>query len=115
MPDNVCEDARVTNQTEVPATRPRMEDLPGWELVKAGLADIAAQRETIAAELVRSASRRLAASGFAVPAEPTRESGSRLYELIVADVGEAPAHGRYNALRRRLASFLHAVGHAHNG
>jgi len=100
--------ARWLTETHEPTDEMRFDGVPGWELVAAGLADLSAHRVTIEAELVRSASQRLESLGLSVRAnEPA--SGLRLYELVVADVGPARAHGRFNALRRRLASFLRAA------
>lgn len=90
------------------------EGLPGWEIVRVGLGDLANRRSTIAAELVASASSALRARGLSVPDRSVVTSPG-LYELIVADVGEQRAHGRYNALRRRLSSFLRAAAHARPG
>lgn len=87
----------------------QFQGMPGWELVAAGLADLRAHRVTIEAELVRSASRRLEALGIPGAQIRERRPQSDLYELVVADVGPLRAHGRYNALRRRLASFLRAA------
>lgn len=86
----------------------RYEGVPGYELVATGAADVSAGRETIAAELVRSASQRLAKLGFDIPRAEAGEA-PRLYQLIVDEVGGTRAHGRYNALRRRLASFLRSA------
>lgn len=83
--------------------------LPGWEIVSAGLADLAAGSTTAEALLVASASERLGRIGLHVPSERPVDAPARLYELLVAEVGEGAAHGRYNALRRRLASFLRAA------
>jgi helix-turn-helix protein len=82
---------------------------PGWELVSAGLSDLNAGRETIEGLLVVSAAGRLRTVGIAVRGEWNDDVPQRLYELIVEQVGEGQAYGRYNALRRRLASFLHAA------
>ncbi|MDP9222726.1 MAG: type II toxin-antitoxin system VapC family toxin [Actinomycetota bacterium] len=79
--------------------------VPGYELVPAGLLDLKEGRSTVQAALVRSASKRLAALGFDVPAWPATNAPD-LYQLVVEEVGEGRAHSRYNALRRRLASFL---------
>jgi len=84
--------------------------LPGHELVSAGLADLAAGRETESALLVAMAARRLRALGFDVP---PREGGSpdhRLYELL-SESGPN-AHSRYNALVRQMVSFARAAEHA---
>jgi hypothetical protein len=87
----------------------RFSGLPGWELVSAGLKDRAAGRQTIPALLVDSASERLARLGLPVPGSHAADATERLYRLVEAEVGETQAHSRYNALRRRLASFLRAV------
>lgn len=92
----------------------RFDTVPGWELVRAGLADIAAGRVTIEGELVRSASERLAGLGI-VADDGDLPPANRLYELVEAEVGSARAHGRFNALRRRLASFLRTAPHARTG
>lgn len=96
---------------------PEFTDLPGWELVVAGLADLEEGRETVAAMLVLSAADRLTRLGLRVPVlgEPTGEAHLRMYELLEAEVGEERAHGRYNALRRRLLSFLRAAPYASSG
>jgi hypothetical protein len=103
------------NDRASPALRSgRFDAVPGWELVRAGLADLAAGRVTIEGELVRSASERLAGLGI-VADDGDLQPVNRLYELVEAEVGPARAHGRYNALRRRLASFLRAAPHARPG
>lgn len=92
-------------------TERRYGHLPGWDLVRAGLADLGVGRYTIAASLVASASVRLRELGLDVPASSGGGS-TRLYELLVAEVGVARAHSRYNALRRRLSSFLGSARYA---
>jgi hypothetical protein len=83
--------------------------LPGWELVSAGVADLDAGRETIAAMLVASASVRLRRVGVILPPRSVDDPHARLYDLLAREVGEAAAHSRYNALRRRLLSFLRSA------
>ena len=83
--------------------------LPGAELVEAGLADLAAGRETIEALLVASARERFAELGRPVPRIEPDRLGIRLYALIEDSVGEAHAHSRYNAVRRRLDSYLRSA------
>jgi hypothetical protein len=85
------------------------EALPGWDLVSAGLADLHAGRQTVPAMLVASASIRLRLLGIGLPPRSVDEPQDRLYELLVDEVGEAAAHSRYNALRRRLLSFLRSA------
>lgn len=87
--------------------------LPGHELVRAGLADLAAGRETAAALVVAMAAPRLRPLGIEVPAIAHRAPHQRLYELLAeSDDG---AHGTYNALVRRLVSFARAAEHAASG
>ena len=87
----------------------RFAGMPGWELVSIGLADLAAARETVEALLVAGASERLGQIGLHVPGPPIDDATGRLYALVEAEVGAGQAHSRYNALRRRLASFLRSV------
>jgi len=92
------------------ANSARYAGLPGWEFVGPGLEDLAAGRETVAGSLVAMATRRLRRLGVAVSVPDGASSPGDLYLLVVADVGARKAHARYNALRRRLASFLGALG-----
>jgi hypothetical protein len=93
----------------------RFAELPGWELVATGLRDIAAGRDSVEAALVTIASVRLARLGIEVPVSERSSSTDELYRSVAADVGAERAHGRYNALRRRLASFLRAARDAPSG
>jgi hypothetical protein len=81
--------------------------LPGAELVERGLADLRAGTESVEALLVSIGAPRLSALGFDVPA-PLDSPEHRLYERLHADDADA-AHGRYNALLRRLVSFERAA------
>jgi hypothetical protein len=92
----------------------RFEGLPGWELVSRGLADRAAGRETVEAALVATAYVRLTELGLPV-STPHPDAPEELYRRVEAHVGTEAAHARYNALRRRLASFLRSASHAHAG
>jgi hypothetical protein len=83
--------------------------LPGWELVAAGVADLNAGHQTVAAMLVASASVRLRRLGLELPPGLVDDPQARLYDLLAEEVGEAAAHSRYNALRRRLLSFLRSA------
>lgn len=82
-------------------------ELPGRELVDAGVADLREGRETVEALLVSVGARRLRAVGVDVP-EPFAAAEIRLYELLRREHGD-DAHGRYNALVRRLVSFERAA------
>jgi hypothetical protein len=82
-------------------------ELPGQDLVDAGVAHLRERRETVEALLVSVGARRLRAVGIDVP-EPFPGAEIRLYELLRRDHGD-DAHGRYNALLRRLVSFERAA------
>jgi hypothetical protein len=86
------------------------DNLPGYELVRAGLADLAHGRETEAALVVAMAAPRLRALGIEVPAGGGAFPSHRLYALLSQAGGGA--HGRYNALVGRVASFARAAEHA---
>jgi hypothetical protein len=88
-------------------------DLPGYELVSAGLDDLASGRETESALLVAMAAPRLRAIGIDVPQGGGEQPSHRLYELLTeSDEG---AHSRYNALVARVVSFARAAEHASAG
>jgi len=83
-------------------------ELPGEDLVRRGIADLAAGVGSVEALLVSIGAPRLRRLGFDVPDSlPSPEH--RLYELLRAEHGDA-AHSRYNALVRRLVSFERAAG-----
>ena len=84
--------------------------LPGHELVSAGLADLAAGRESEESLLVAMAGPRLRGVGFEVPAGGRAQPSHRLYELLTEQ--DRGAHGRYNALVGRMVSFARAAEHA---
>lgn len=86
-----------------------LADLPGADLVSNGLDDLAIGRLSIEAALVSMATSRLRELGVEIPGAPVRDASDRLYELVEKRVGEAGAHSRYNALCRRLSSFLRAL------
>ena len=81
-------------------------DLPGAELVEAGLADLRAGRDSAPALLVASFSRRLRRLGLDVPDSRIADPEVRLYRLL--EQTEPNPHHHYNALRRRLVSFAEA-------
>ena len=85
-------------------------DLPGSEWIRAGLADLAGNRETEAALLVSIGAGRLRDAGLEVPPGfPDPEH--RLYRLLSREHGD-DAHSRYNSLIRRLVSFERALERA---
>ena len=87
-----------------------LEALPGGDLVRQGLADLAAGVETVPALLVRIGAPRLRGAGVEVELrlEPNGFPEHRLYELL-AEVDPDSAHSRYNAWLRRLVSFERAA------
>jgi hypothetical protein len=81
--------------------------LPGEDLIRRGLADLASGVESAEALLVSIGAPRLAALGLPVP-DPFPSPEHRLYELLAAEE-PASAHSRYNALVRRLVSYESAA------
>jgi hypothetical protein len=91
-----------------------LEALPGGDLVQQGLEDLRRGVESAPALLVLSAGPRLRLLGIDVPVvEPSAPLPEhRLYQLLAAEYGDA-AHGRYNALQRRIVSFARAAQCVH--
>lgn len=89
------------------------EDLPGGDLIEAGLADLArGDAATPAALVVTAAGTRLRAAGVPVPAGlDGRGATAALYHALQPEHGD-DAHGRQLALLRRLESFARAAEHA---
>ena len=85
---------------------PGME-LPGADLVEAGVRDLERGIESPEALLVSIGAPRLESLGVAVPA-PIADPELRLYELLARDDPDS-AHSRYNALVRRLVSYERAA------
>jgi hypothetical protein len=85
-------------------------EIPGSDLVEAGLRDLAAGLSTVPALIVSIGAPRLRQLGFEVVA-PIEDADHALYLMLAADdLDRADAgHGRYNALVRRLVSFERAV------
>jgi hypothetical protein len=82
-------------------------ELPGGDLILAGIEDLRRGLETVPALLVCVGAPRLRRLGFEVPATVANPE-HRLYALL-ARSDEPSAHGRYNALIRRLVSFERAA------
>jgi hypothetical protein len=83
------------------------DTLPGGDLVAAGLRDLSAGVESIPSLLVSIGAPRLRLTGLDIP-QVVAHPEHRLYLLLLAEHGDA-AHGRYNALVRRLVSFERAL------
>ena len=84
-----------------------LSDLPGADLVAAGIEDLDRGVESVEALLVSIGAPRLQGLGFRL-ASPFPSPELRLYALLAADDPDA-AHSRYNALVRRLVRFEHAA------
>jgi hypothetical protein len=83
------------------------DHLPGADLIRAGVADLSAGIESVPALLVAVGAPRLRQLGYPVP-DGIRDPEHRLYALLARDHPDS-AHGRYNALVRRLVSFERAL------
>jgi hypothetical protein len=92
--------------------------LPGAELVRQGLADLARGERSETALLVLIGSPRLRRLGIHVPEvifpDSKRPFEHQLYELLEARLGTG-AHSHYNSLIRRLVSYEHALEREQSG
>ncbi|MGH8016859.1 MAG: hypothetical protein ACREIA_00995 [Opitutaceae bacterium] len=98
------------NTVAAPPDTSRFERFPGWEIVAAGLADIAAGRTTPSACAVWIAYPRLRRAGLVDGRYDTRRLDAaelELYRLLRSEGGDA--YSRYNAFLRRLIRFEHAL------
>jgi hypothetical protein len=84
------------------------EDLPGGDIVVTGLRDLEQGVESAESLLVASFAPRLARLGIGLPQAGPTEPEHRLYELLARE-NPRSAHGRYNALVRRMVSFARAL------
>jgi hypothetical protein len=82
--------------------------LPGEDLIAAGVQDLLAERETIAALLVAIGSPRLRRLGLELPEQLPQNPEHRPYDLLSQDDPDS-AHSRYNAFIRRLVSYERAA------
>ena len=83
-------------------------DLPGAELVRQGLDDLAAGVVTIPSLLVSIGAPRLRAVLGELPCDTFSNPEHRLYDLLASEDSDS-AHSRYNAYIRRLVSFERAA------
>lgn len=89
-----------------------LENLPGAEIVLAGIADLKEGRLSINALAVQSAAPRLRSLGLdAVSAEDDLPAAHRLYQQLNRELGDG-AHSRYNAILSRVTSFARAAERA---
>jgi hypothetical protein len=84
-------------------------DLPGADLVDRGVRDLGAGLASVEALLVSRASARLRSCGVDM-GTPLPDADRELYLLLDEREGSG-AHSAYNALTRRLVSFMHAAEH----
>ena len=86
------------------------DDLPGADLVAAGIKDLKRGKFTIEALLVAVGAHRLRAAGLPVPEASgwPRVPEHALYDAIGRS-GVGNSHARYNSLIRRLVSFERAL------
>ena len=82
--------------------------LPGGDLVRGGIEDLNAGIESPPALLVAIGAARLRRVGVPVPEHPFTSPEQRLYHHL-SGANPDTAHGRYNALIRRLVSFERAA------
>ena len=83
--------------------------LPGEDLVKQGIADLALDRVTDLSLLVLIASPRLKRLGIQIPDRPfPRPWEHTLYARLHQRLGAA-AHSYYNSLIRRIVSYARAL------
>ena len=81
--------------------------IPGADLVSRGLSDLEAGRHSAEALLVSIGAPRLRQLGIGV-VNPIAAPEHELYRLL-SETDSDSAHGRYNALVRRLVSFERAL------
>jgi hypothetical protein len=98
---------RAVREFEHSAIGAPTSDLPGVEIVRAGLRDLARRERSIDAFLVSMAAPRLRRLGVRVP-EGFAHPEDALFDLLEDAHGNA-AHSRYNALVRRIVSFARAA------
>lgn len=85
------------------------KDLPGHELILKGLEDLdQAQTNTTEALLIAIGRPRLLELGFSLPYQFPASPERSLYQKLGDSHGNA-AHSQYNALIRKLVSFMRAM------
>ena len=86
----------------------QLDAFPGGDLIRQGLEDLAAGRESEAALLVLIGAPRLRRLGLGLPADMAGTAEHRLYHFLARSDPDS-AHSRYNALIRRLVRFERAA------
>ena len=87
-----------------------LDELPANDLIRQGLDDLAHQRQSVAACLVKIGSAKLRRCGvkLVVTEEEALNADHELYALLSRQHGN-DAHRRYNSLLRELVSFERAL------
>jgi hypothetical protein len=88
-----------------------LDELPGSDILREGLDDLARGRDSVPGLLLRIAEPRLAQLGIPLPARarvPDVADEILLYRML-RSAGSLDAYGEYNAWLRRLASLCHAL------
>jgi hypothetical protein len=86
--------------------------LPGGELIDAGVDDLVSGKETVESLLVSLAAPRLRRENVPLPSATLSDPDNRLYRLLERSEGDL-AHSRYLAYLRRVSSFADAC-HAYS-
>lgn len=109
----VARNAAIRRWTQRRFGAPGFESLglPGGRAVDVGLADLAAQKESVESLAVSLAAPRLKREGVPMAGTPFTDAGIRLYRLLENTSGEL-AHARYLAWLRQMASFADACAEA---
>jgi hypothetical protein len=84
------------------------EVLPGHEWIRDGIDDLSQGIESVPSLLVSIGAPRLRRLGLPIPDDVFTSPEHRLYRLLSQSNTNA-AHGRYNALIRRLVSYERAA------
>jgi hypothetical protein len=82
--------------------------LPGESILRKGLEDLWAGRESIESLLIEIGSPRLRLAGLLIPPEVNPDADYRLYDLLW-ETHEREAHSQYNSWIRELVSFERAL------
>lgn len=92
-----------------------LKNLPGAEIVLAGLADLQAGRASVNASAVQAAAPRLRRAGLDAPSAGGGAPAAHvLYRQLGEELGDG-AHSRYNAILARVDSFAGAAELARRG
>jgi hypothetical protein len=88
-----------------------LQKLPGTDLVTRGIHDLESGHQTACACLVASAAQRLVDLKIMKSNSIKMERPElTMYGLLLTQYPQ-DAYSRYNSMRRRLASFIHALEH----